>query len=107
MKKLVYSLVILTLCSCLYGAEITRNGKAVADIAIPDNAVSSVKFAAEELQKFIKIVSGAKLDIVKESSPRKFKNRIYLGSLGSLHRTALGEQEFPLKRQFFISRTPN
>lgn len=79
MKKLVYSLVILTLCSCLYGAEITRNGKAVADIAIPDNAVSSVKFAAEELQKFIKIVSGARLDIVKESSPRKFKNRIYLG----------------------------
>ena len=59
--------------------EITRDGKAVADIAIPEKAVTSVQFAAEELQKFIKLMSGAKLEIVKENAQRKFKNRIYIG----------------------------
>lgn len=71
--------MILALCSCMYAVEITRDGKAVADIAIPEKAVNSVQFAAEELQKFIKLMSGAKLEIVKENTPRKFKNRIYIG----------------------------
>ena len=78
MKKITVILLMLVLCH-LQGMEITRNGKPVSDIAIPENAVTSVQFAAKEFRKFIKIVSGADLEIVKETDPRKFANRIFIG----------------------------
>lgn len=79
MKHILFVLPALTFCLCLHAVEITRDGKAVSDIAIPQDAVSSVRFAAEELRKFIELVSGARLDIVEEKSPRKFDNRIFIG----------------------------
>ena len=45
MKKLTCCFLMLALCR-LYSMELTRDGKAVSDIAIPENAVSSVRFAA-------------------------------------------------------------
>ena len=78
MKKVTFCLLMLTLCS-LHSVEITHNGDAVADIAIPENAVSSVRFAAAEFQKFMKLMSGADLEIVNEAAPRKLANRVFIG----------------------------
>ena len=78
MKNLLYPLVFAA-CFTLCGFDITGNGKALADIAIPEKPVSSVQFAAEELQKFIEHMSGVRLDIVSKNSPRKFTNRIHIG----------------------------
>ena len=78
MKKAMFCLLALALCR-LCGMEIARDGKAVSDIAIPENAVTSVQFAAKEFQKFIKLMSGANLEIVSEKTPRKFANRVFIG----------------------------
>ena len=43
------------------GVELVINGKPAAEIAIPANPVSSVKFAAEELRKHLYLISGALL----------------------------------------------
>ena len=53
MKKIIISTVFAAYFT-LSGFDLTGNGKALADIAIPEKPVSSVQFAAEELQKFIR-----------------------------------------------------
>ena len=78
MKKFI-AIAVFAACFSLFGIDITGNGKALADIAIPEKPVSSVQFAAEELQKFIELMSGVRLDIVSKNSPRKFANRIHIG----------------------------
>ena len=79
MMKHTFLFTVIAACFSLCGVDITGNGKAVADIAIPENPVSSVRFAAEELQKFIRLVSGAELEIVSCKAPRKHSNRIFVG----------------------------
>ncbi len=78
MKKFSVFLV-LSAIFCIQAVDIVKSGKAQAEIALPDNAVLSAKFAAKELQKHIKLVSGAELPIVNSQAPRKLPNRIHLG----------------------------
>ena len=61
------------------GVELVKNGKPAAEIAIPANPVSSVKFAAEELRKHLYLISGAKLPVTTQDAPRRLPNRIHLG----------------------------
>ena len=61
------------------GVELVKDGRPAAEIAIPAAPMSSVKFAAEELQKHLFLISGAKLPIMKQDAPRRLPNRIHLG----------------------------
>ena len=49
--------------------ELTRDGQPVAEIVIAKDAVQGVKLAAEDLQKHLALMSGAKLPIVTAPSP--------------------------------------
>jgi len=73
MKKLIW--VFLVSFSLLLQAEIplARDGEAVAEIVIDTKADKVVKYAASELQYWIKEISGAKLKIVNKSGKMKYK----------------------------------
>ena len=47
--------------------ELVRDGKAVASIVVPDKALASERFAAQELQDTLRAMSGAELPIVLDS----------------------------------------
>lgn len=77
MKKLILIFAAL-FCVALYGEEITiaKDGKAVADIVIAENAKPMVRFAAQELKKYLEAITSAKFSIT--SKPTK-KINFYLG----------------------------
>ena len=69
-------------CVCILNAEafeLVRGGRAAAEIALPAEPVSSVKFAAKELQKHLKLITGTELPVTVENAPRRLPNRIHLG----------------------------
>ena len=86
MKQFFTILLFLGAVTFAGAVEIVRNGKAAAEIALPAQPVSLVKFAAEELQKHIQLISGVKLPVTVENAPRKLPNRIHLG-YGTLPRS--------------------
>lgn len=59
-------------------ANIVENGQPKAEIVVPEKPLANVKFAAEDLQKHLEAISGAKLAIVSEPSG-KVKSRIFVG----------------------------
>ena len=79
MKHFFTLLSVLAALSALSAVEIVKNGKAAAEIALPEKPVSSVKFAAGELQKHIQLITGVRLPVTVKSAPRKLPNRIHLG----------------------------
>ena len=79
MKHFFTLLSVLAALSALSAVEIVKDGKAAAEIALPEKPVSSVKFAAGELQKHIQLITGIRLPVTVKSAPRKLPNRIHLG----------------------------
>ena len=79
MKNFLTVLFFTAACLTVPAAEIVKNGKAAADIAIPEKPLQAVKFAAEELQKHVKLITGVQLAITSKDSPRKYANRIHVG----------------------------
>ncbi len=80
--KWLISVVLVMLISAanVNGIEITKDGRPVTAIIVPDQALRPTKLAAEELQTHIKLASGAKLAIYQEGSkPRGFSGLIYIG----------------------------
>ena len=77
--KHIFSVLILSAALTAGAVDIVKNGKAAADIAIPEKPITVVKFAAEELQKHIKLMTGVQLAITSKDSPRKYANRIHVG----------------------------
>jgi hypothetical protein len=75
-------------------AQITlvENGKSDYRIVIPKDAIASEKYAAEELQRYLEKISGAKLPIVTDAE-KVFPQEIVLG-LNNAHCKEL----FPAKR---------
>lgn len=76
-------LIVMLLPSSSYAAgfDIVRDGQGKMVIVIPDEAVSCVQRAAEELKYYVKEASGATLEIVSESdSDQTGQGRIYLGA---------------------------
>ena len=79
LKKILSGLMTLFLTCAAYGeVELVKDGKAVSDIVVDKDALSSVKFAADDLQKHMELISGAKVEIVNTPS-EKVKNHIYVG----------------------------
>lgn len=76
MKKLLWAFFISL--SLLLQAEIplAKDGKTIAEIIIDKKSDKVIKFAATELQRWVKDISGAKLPIVNKSGKMKYK--IYL-----------------------------
>ncbi len=78
-RKILSGLMALLLSYAVYGeVDLVVDGKGVADIVVDKDALSSVKTAADDLQKHIELMSGAKLDIVNTPS-ESVKNHIYVG----------------------------
>jgi hypothetical protein len=77
--KLFSSFAVMTLGGVIYAdVELVKDGKPVAEIVLSENAISSVKLAAEDLQKHLELISGAKLPIVMKPSD-SVKNHVYVG----------------------------
>ena len=69
---LVLMLAAVMLCPSVFAAlPLASKGQPVAEIVVPANADQVLKFAAEELQYWIKRISGAKLPVVNAVSSGK------------------------------------
>ena len=65
--KILFSALAMLLVQVLCAAlPLAKNGAPAAGIVLPTNADPTLKMAAEELQLWIKTISGAKLEIVNE-----------------------------------------
>ena len=72
-------LLLLTLFSPAYSFDLTRDGKPLATIVVPDDTLPVVKAAAEELQYHVRRASGATLPIVAEGTAPAGPGLVYLG----------------------------
>ncbi len=71
--------VVLVLCAGgAFAAQIVRDGQSAAEIILDTNSQASVRVAAEQIQKYVEKMSGAKLDIVAAPTDR-FPSRLYVG----------------------------
>lgn len=83
--------------------KLTTDGKSDYRIVISDNASPSEKHAANELQEFLRQISGAKLPIVTDEVERQPKeiiigNNKHLAQLGvKIHFDKLGDEGFSIK----------
>ncbi len=74
------------------GGDLVKEGRAVSDIVIAPDANQSVKLAALDLQKHIKLMSGAELPIVHAPTPG-LASHVYVGE--SEFTRKLGFKPFP------------
>ena len=77
-KFLLSSAVAFALAFTSSAVELVKDGASVAEIVIAESAEPSVKTAANELQRNLEKMSGAKLAIVTKVSP-DVKNQVYVG----------------------------
>lgn len=77
---------------------LVKDGKAMAEIIIPENPLSSIKLAAEDLQSHLEKISGAKLPITTTPSG-DVENHVYVGE--SDHTKKLGVTTDDLKVEGF------
>ncbi len=63
MKQIILSAMALFLAGCTTPATVTESGKPTAEIVIAADAHPAIKYAAEELQRWIREISGAELPI--------------------------------------------
>ncbi|MFA7158178.1 MAG: DUF4838 domain-containing protein, partial [Kiritimatiellia bacterium] len=86
-KLLAAVLLLMLVCAARGGVMLVKDGRPAADIIADTNSLSGVKLAAEDLQKHLDLISGAKLAIVSAPS-ENFKNHLYVGA--SEHTKKLG-----------------
>ncbi len=70
--------LLLSLCCLATPFPVTENGKPVADIVTGDKPHATIRHAADELQLWVKEITGAELPIVQ--SPGTLANHIHLGT---------------------------
>ena len=58
---------------------LVENGQAIAEIVVPEKPLSGITLAAEDLQKHLELMSGAKLPIVSKPTPG-VKTQVYVGT---------------------------
>ena len=92
-KRLLATLVLLLANAALADVELVKDGQAVSEIVIARDAVQAVKLAAEDLQKHVELMSGAKLPIVNAPSP-DVKSRVYVGESEFTKRLGFQPAEF-------------
>lgn len=94
---------VFLITGCDTGKTLTRNGKSDYTIVIASTASPSTVYGAEELQKFLKEMTGADIPIVADTEPMA-EHEIILGSnnhLKQLNQTidfyALGDEGYVLR----------
>ena len=78
MKKTIISLIVATAFCIAAPFKVTENGKPAADIVIGAKADATIRHAADELQLWVKEITGAELPVVQ--SPGNLPNHISLGT---------------------------
>ena len=79
MTRFVPSLLIMfCLTQAGFAVDLVKDAQPVAEIVMAEDATPSVKTAANELQRHIEAMSGAKLPIVSQVS-QEVANQVYVG----------------------------
>ena len=104
LQNLVVGFLSLTLAGSAYAdVELVKDGKAVADIVVPEKPLSSVKLAAEDLQTHLELMSGAKLEIVTAPS-EKVKSHVYVGESELIKKLGVSTDDLKLEGFKIIAR---
>ena len=78
-RSVVASLILLAVaCPAQAGVDLVRDGRAVSEIVVAPDAIQVVRLAAQDLQRHLKLISGAELPIVTAPSPG-VPNQVYVG----------------------------
>ena len=78
MKKILPAVIVCICAAAASAVQLVKDGQPAAEIILETNAQASVKVAAEQVQKYIGKMSGAKLDIVGAPTG-KYPARLYVG----------------------------
>ena len=70
--------LLLSLCCLATPFPVTENGRPVADIVLADNTDVTLCHAADELQLWVKEITGAELPVAQ--SPGELPQHIWLGT---------------------------
>jgi hypothetical protein len=77
-KSLIATIIILFYTVTVFAAQIVVDGQPAAEIILDKDAEASVQVAAEQIQKYIEKMSGAKLNIFNAPTGN-FQTRLYVG----------------------------
>jgi len=78
MAKSLTAAILLSCATATFAAQLVKNGQPMAEIIVRENAQASVKVAAEQVQKYVEKMSGAKLDVVNAPTGTH-PTRLYVG----------------------------
>ena len=89
--------IVVAMMVCLFGApaealDLVRNGKSVSTIVVPNQATATEREAAERLVKYLKMASGAKLHIIRESDRPKDASLISVGKTELANEAGITEE---------------
>lgn len=114
-EKILLQLLLCGMCfaglalaetSDIESMHIVENGKPLACIVVPKEPLTTVQYAADQLQQHIELVTGAKLEIFSEDDAPDTGPQIYLGS--SRHSKELGlDLQAYSKNAFQIKKVDN
>ena len=98
-RHIIFILLIFTLLVTVSATEkvsLVRDGKPVSAIILPARATSTAQFSAMELRHHIKMISGAKLPIIKEGEPFNGFG-IYVGETDFARKNGFWGEDFRLE----------
>lgn len=97
MDKAVFCVsLVLTITIPLFATDLVREGSPVSMIVLDKNAVRAAKFAADELQYHLKLMTGATIPIVTDAA-KVSGTRIYVGESDATRK--MGLKSFDFKNQ--------
>jgi hypothetical protein len=105
-KSILVMVAVLAFASQASAGELVlaENGRSDYQIVVPDGASPSVKHGAEELQMFLRQISGAKLPIVDDQQPLGSKE-IILGQNAHLKELGVAIDFASLGKEGYVIRT--
>lgn len=77
------------------GLELSRDGRPLASIVLPAQALPVETYAAKELQYHLEVASGARLAILSEKESLPAGPHVYLGHCEAAHRAGLDPSRLP------------
>jgi hypothetical protein len=101
------AVVVLTMMAggiAMAQVVLAKDGKSLYRIVVPQKAIPSERYAAEELQRYLERISGAKLPIVTDSEPMG-SHEILLGDNAHLRKLGIQVDFAKLGTDGFVLRT--
>jgi len=101
------AVVVLTMMAggiAMAQVVLAKDGKSLYRIVVPQKAIPSERYAAEELQRYLERISGAKLPIVTDSEPMG-SHEILLGDNAHLRKLGIQFDFAKLGADGFVLRT--